>query len=331
VRSAADRWLGVLAGSLDALGSVVAGIVTLTLFIIANQVYPPDGVTVNAKNVSSLAMAGSVTGTLTAYAKSLSLTESSGQIDLVLPVPATDCSLLDDQINLPCDAGIAHATQAVTGTWAATRQFEVDNAAGSEVKLATLTPAGDSVSFAVTSPDPLRLCVYEATGETKLTIRIGTTDVSLPTVAGGSSTCSGLVVAFRSASIGPASGFILQGLSAQQGVSAVRVVLTGRRFITSADSVTLTPHSTKTDTTFNTGPIEIDSDREFTFIANGVPAPIGLQNQIVDNAISITDAAVERLPNAYAHYTWISNAGTVAGALVALVLLVVFARRKLAH
>jgi len=331
VRSAADRWLGVLAGSLDALGGAVAGIVTLSLFIIANQVYPPDGVTVNAKNVSSLAMAGSVTGTLTAYAKSLSLTESSGQIDLVLPVAATDCTMLDDQIKVPCDAGIAQVTRAVTGTWAATRQFEVDNTAGSEVKLATLTPAGDAVSFAVTSPDPLRLCVYEATGETKLTIRVGTTDVSLPTVAGGSSTCSGLVLAFRSPSIGPESGFILQGLSAPNGVSAVRAVLTGERLTASADSVTLTPHSTKTDTTYNTGPMEIDSDRVFTFIANGVPAPIGLKNQIVDNATSITEAAVERLPNAYAHYTWMSNAGTIAGSLVALVLLGVFARRKLAH
>jgi hypothetical protein len=313
----------LLAAEKDAVIGVVAPIVTLAAVIIATQNYPADDVTVSAKKISNLTMAGSASATLMASATSFMVTASSGQVDVVLPVPADACSVLHDRANAHCDAGVAQVTEPITTTWTAQRPFEVEGAAGSRIVLATQpSQAGEPVSFSVTGEQPvLRLCVGQIGRESQLTIRVGSTDVPLPAAA-SSAPCTGLVVSFRSVPSESTSAFILQG------VTDARLDVFGRQLAVTADTLKLTPHSTRVDAPYDTGRLEVDSDREFAFSSMGGPAELAAQDQVVAHATNVTEAEVERLPNEYEHYTWFSYGLTVLGGVVTLGMWLLFVRRK---
>ena len=292
------------------VGPAVA-LVTLVAAIYATQQHPTDDITLNAVGVSTITVKGSTTGTFFAYAKSMLLTASSGQLDVALPVPATDCSLIQPA----CQAGRAQVDQPVRSAWPAPRSLEVDNASGSQIHLGTVLPEqGGGVSFSVTGPGPLQLCVGPAGDGSPLVLRIGTNDVTFPAtpvVPCG----SGLVLSFRSALQSPTSGLILQGLT------AVRTRLHGNQLTLSYDTLRLTLHSTASDTTYDGGGgMEIDSDQAFDFTAGGVPPALTAQDQEVHAATHVLESGVERLANAYNHYTWTSYGLTAFGALVTLLL-----------
>jgi hypothetical protein len=292
------------------VGAAVA-LVTLAAALYATQQHPADDITLNAMGVSTITVKGSTTGTFFAYAKSMLLTASSGQLDVALPVPATDCSL----IQRVCQAGRAQVDQPVSSAWPAPRSLEVDNASGSQIHLGTILPEqGGGVSFSVTGPGPLQLCIGPAGDGSALALRIGTTDVTFPAtpvVPCGSGL--GLVLSFRPALQSPTSGLILQG------VTAVRTRLQGNQLTLSYGTLRLTLHSTASDTTYDGGGgMEIDSDQAFYFTAGGVPPALTAQDQVVSGATHVRESGVERLANAYNHYTWTSYGLTALGALVTL-------------
>jgi hypothetical protein len=298
--------------SSEAGGAVVAG-ATLVAVIIATQVHPADTVTLNARGLSSVSVSGSARASLLAYAKSLLLTDSSGQVDLVLPISATECSVLHDQASATCDANGAQVNQSISATWSTSRLLEVQSAVGSKIVLTTLpAQGGGGVSFSVTGPQTLRLCVGQAAGAVPFSLRVGATDVSFPVSTVAIPTCSGLVVSFRSQAAGATSGFILQGLT------DTTTVLHGTQMTLSADSIRLTAHSTATDSSYDGGLMQIESHQQFVFTASGAPPDITAKDQVVSNATKVTEADVDRLANAYNHYTWISYLITLFGALVAL-------------
>jgi hypothetical protein len=292
----------------EAVAAAVA-LMTLVAAISATQLHPADDITLNAMGVSTITVKGSTTGTFFAYAKSMLLTASSGRLDVALPVPASDCSLVQPA----CQGGRAQVDQPVSSAWPAPRSLEVDNASGSQIHLGTILPEqGGGVSFSVTGPGPLQLCMGPAGDGSPLALRIGTTDVTFPAtpvVPCG----SGLVLSFRPALQSPTSGLILQGLT------AVRTRLHGNQLTLSYDTLRLTPHSTASDTTFaGGGGMEIDSDQGFYFTAGGVPPALTAHDQVVYGATHVRESGVERLANAYNHYTWMSYGLTALGALVTL-------------
>jgi len=290
-------------------GGAAVALVTLFAAIFATQQHPADDITLNAMGVSSITVKGSTTGTFFAYAKSMLLTASSGQLDLALPVPATDCGLIQST----CQGGRAQVDQPLRSAWPAPRSLEIDNASGSQIHLGTLLPEqGGGVSFSVTGPDPLQLCMGPAGDGSSLDLRIGATDVTFPAtpvVPCG----SGLVLSFRPALQSPTSGLILQGLT------GVRTRLHGNHVTLSYNTLRLTLHSTSSDTTYDGGGgMEVQSDRAFSFTAGGVPPALAAQDQVVYGATHVLESGVERLPNAYNHYQWASYGLTALGALVTL-------------
>jgi hypothetical protein len=249
-----------------------------------------------------------------AYAKSLLLTGASGRVDLVLPVPPSDCHLVSDRANVSCEGDTAQVSQPISGTWPTTRQFEVESAAGNQIDLATLSQQeGGGVSFSVTGGGTLRLCMGQAADGSSLALRIGSTEVTLP--SSDVPVCSGLVLSFRSAAALPTSGFILQG------ITGTKTVLHGKQMTFSFDTLRLTLHSTSSDSSYGDGGrIEIDSGRQFTFAASGVPPALAARDQVVSDATKVREAGVERLANAYSHYTWMSYALSALGAAITLLI-----------
>jgi len=132
----------------EVVGAAVA-LVTLAAALSATQQHPADDITLNAMGVSTITVKGSTTGTFFAYAKSMLLTASSGQLDVALPVPATDCSLIQPA----CHGGRAQVDQPVSSAWPAPRSLEVDNASGSQIHLGTIRPEqgglGDAIELQV--------------------------------------------------------------------------------------------------------------------------------------------------------------------------------------
>jgi len=292
--------------------AALAAAVTLVGAIYATQQHPADAVTLNAKGISGVSMAGSATAALLAYAKSLLLTETSGEVDVVLPIASSECGVLHDQAGLRCDSTGAQVATTISATWPATRELEVASAAGTQIDLAVAPGQDGGVSFSVTGSQPLRLCIGPAASSAPFTLRFGSSDVTFP-VGAVPPICTGLVVAFRSQSAGMTSGFILQG------IADMRVSFQGQRLTLSADVIRLTPHSTATDSTFAGGLMKIASDRRFSFAATGAPPDTVAKDREVDNATTVTEADVERLPNAFNHYTWISYLLTLGGAVLSLV------------
>lgn len=301
------------------VGAVAVATVILILVILATQHYPADDVTVNAKGISIVSVKQVAAASMFAYAKSLLLTNSSGRVDLILPVAASECGVLRDQAKLTCDDSGAHSQRPIRATWTAVRQLEVRNASGSEVALAAM-PAqrGGGVSFSVTGRQPLRLCVGPAADSAPLTLRVGSTDVTFPPGSPEASICEGLLVSFQSSSGGAissgsaTSGFILQG------IDYVETDLTGKEVTLSADAVRLTARSTATDSNYDGALMDIASDRLFQFAATGVPPDLVARNQLVNGATTVTEADVERLPNYYNHFTWLSYLLTLVGAVISL-------------
>jgi hypothetical protein len=288
--------------------AVVVAVLTLLGVIVATQYQPPDTVTLNAKRVSSVSVSGSATGNMLAYAKSLLLTDASGQVDLVLPVAATECGVLHDQANVTCDASGAEVAQSISAMWSTPRQLEVPSAAGSEIVLSTLPEqSGGGVSFSVTGAQTLRLCIGQAAA-VPLSLRIGSAEVNFP-VSKAVATCSGLVVSFRSKAANPTSGFIVRGLA------DTTTTLHGKHLTLSADAIRLTSHSAATDSSYDGGLMEVESDQLFGFTATGAPPDLVAKDQVVNQATKVAEAGVDRRANAYSHYAWISYLITLMGAL----------------
>lgn len=288
---------------------------TLAGAIVASQIHwPGDIVTLNAKGLSQVSMTGSVTAKINAFAKSLTLNNASGQVDLVLPVPNADCDLLPPPVNTTCGSNGVEVSQPISAMWTAPRQLEVPDAAGSAVVVVTQTEQnGGGMTFALTGDKPLRLCVGQAADSAPLSLHIGSSDVTFPAIAPLIPTCSGLVVSFRSILPGHTSGFSLRGLV------DTRTDLQGTGMKLAADTIRLTPHSTGADSTYDGGSMQVESDRQFGFTFTGAPPDLLAKDQVVNRANSVSEADVERLPTLYNHFNWISYLLTLVGALAGLV------------
>lgn len=287
---------------------------TLAGAIITSQIHwPSDAITLNAKGLSLVSVGGSATGSINALAKSLLLNSASGKVDLVLPVPAADCDLLQQRANATCGADGAQVDQPISGSWTAERQVEVREATGSSIAWMTLPQKdGGGISVSVTGSKAIPLCIGQAVDSAPLTLRIGSSDVTFPAISPPIATCSGLKVSLRSSSTSQTSGFFLHGLI------DLRSDFQGSQLQLSAEGIRLTAHSTATDSSYDGGSMKVVSDRPFLFTATGAPPDAVAKDQVVPGATTVTEADVERLPSLYNHFTWISYLLTLVGALGAL-------------
>jgi len=293
VSSKVTSWLRWLQRT-PAVVAVISLAMTGGLLYYFSTTHPADRVNLSAQHISRIVVTGTATADMTGYARRIRLRGATGQVDVVLPVPATACQQLAGELNVQCDGTGITLGPSFVAEWTAAQGFNLPSLAGDRIDLSTVPSAGGGgMQLTVTNGQIPLLCFVQGDGAAKLTLTAGSASVTLApaAVAVHLATCSGLHIRVQSGNPVGTAVLVLQDLSDTTGH------LGGKQMTVSAQSETLTLVSISQDSPYN-GPIEIDSDSPFQMAVQGVPpdmtAPDGLQ---VPRAVHIEQAHAERLAN----------------------------------
>lgn len=274
--------------------------------------YPPDDVNLSADHISGIQMSSAASATMTTVADRVRFAGAAGQLEVVVPAPASACPLLASSLNTTCSGAGLTVMAPFAADANASQEFVLAQIAADRVRL-KIQPAeiGGGVNLSLAGGNVPRLCVRQGVGAAGLTLHVGTTVVALPAVTTQLPDCTGIVVTVQTPNPHGSSAFTFEGMR------SARAALTGRQMTLEADSMTLTLHSTAKDENFNQ-PVEVDSDRQIGLTAVWKAPYFAADGAVKAHATSVQEANAERLQNELTRNAWSSLIDSGVTTLVGL-------------
>ena len=274
--------------------------------------YPPDDVNLSADHIAGIQVSTAASATVTAVADHVRFAGATGQLEIVVPAPASACQQLASSLKTTCSGAGLTVMAPFSADATASQEFVLTPMAADQVRV-QIQPAevGGGVNVSVVGGGVAHLCVRQRVGAAGLTLHVGTTITALPAVTTQLADCEGIDVIVQSANPHGPSAFTFEGMR------SARAVLTGRQMTVDAESLTLTLHSTAKDETFSR-PVEVDSDRQVSVTALWAAPYFAAGGGVKAHATSVLEANAERLENELTRNAWSSLIVSGVTALVGL-------------
>jgi hypothetical protein len=285
--------------------------------------YPPDDVNLSAEHISGVQVSTAARATITVVADHVRFAGATGQLDLVVPLPASACEQVASSVKSSCSGGGLTVMPPFSADATSSQEFVLVPLTADRVRLSIQAAEnGGGVNVTIAGGGTARLCVHQKVGATGLTLHVGPNVATLPAVAVPLPDCSGPVIHVRSASPSGSSAFTFQGMK------SARAMMAGKQMTVQADSLTLTLHSTSRRETF-TQPVGVQSDKQVQITPLWKePNPYFITDTALQaHATSVQEGNAEWLNTELTRDAWTSlidsGANTLVGVVVGAAIFVV--------
>jgi len=309
------------------LAAVIVLLTGVVLFVISSHVRPSAAATIHLSGISRVDFKGQVAAEFSAYIQHLHLGSPTGQVDLALPVPGSQCQDVASALGGTCGTTGLTLPTSLDARWDSPEQVTLVSHQSGEVILTAMPPEqGGEIEMVFVGGSPARLCLTRSLDRAKLTLGPSATPVTLPT--GGAqplSSCDGLILHLGSSQLaGPSVFWVDQVADASARLTGLEIQVSA-----SDERFTVTPGDSDHPVT---GPLTLRSEKPFSLTTAGVAPNITSVSDVqTAGATSLFVFGAERIPTLWRREQPFFTALGVAGPLTPLVLWLIgnwSARRK---
>ena len=291
-----------------------AVVVVSVSFLVLSGIRLPATATIHLSGISRVDFKGQVTAEFSAYVQHVHLGSPSGQVDLALPVPGSQCQNVAKALDGTCGSTGLTLGTSLDAQWDSPEQVTLVSHKGSEVTLTAMPPEqGGGMEMVFTGGGPPRLCLVGSLDRARLTVGPSAKPVTVTT--GGAQpppSCEGLILHLMSSQPTGQSAF---GVAQVADASAT---LTGSEMEVSAsgEQFTVTPGDRDVSVS---GPLTLHSETPFTLTTTGPAANVTTVTDVhTAKATSVYVFGAERIPTEWQRLSALLGALGLVSLVVAI-------------
>jgi len=279
-------------------GIIFTGIALVSLLTIR----PPARSSLDITGVTSVKLTVAQNVEFWAYGQGLHLGYPSGQVDVELPTPRSDCNRIAASLGVNCDtSGSMTLMTTLDAGWDAAELFTLIAHDRRDGKFFIDSPGYiDSIEASVSGGGPATLCLSAGIDSARLTLGPSKIPVTIgPSTTASSVDCSkGVTIHLASRDPSGESGFVIDH------VSNASIILTGSEAAISSQKIVVTAASARRGPVAS--PLTVVSDSPFKLTTIGFP-PNATESHVVwvSNAVHLIDGdGSENVPSLWELWQW---------------------------